>query len=1043
MKYSISFTVLIITLVLGLTLPSSSSASMICVSDINGDGVIDTSSERWACLGSGTNYVCPYRETDCTYASHDMSGFATSTNTGISGRVGLSSFSVGSLSSGFDVLAWQCSSSSGCSQVSVGHLNFANANVSGGAKANVITKLVGSGNHIDVYGCTGDTCNGTGELVGTLTVQDASFSGTAIAPNGIVAFTTTSFSITFSGLTCSDTSGCTEITAGSILMSPVSYTCPLGSGYTCANDGGTYRCSDVPCYDDSTVSSSVCGYDVSGDGVIDLNTETKACVGTGSSLLCPINTIDCASGSIDPYCPSDGTSCPSGGTYNSTSKKCEAGTVANSFVCPLDGQNYYVSDLCNSNCKLTGTCSEDRCPLGSYSCVNGSCSETAKCSSVNGCPDGYSLASDQDKCLATPVGASYLATLNKSSDKCEFPFSPACITGFSYDASNKLCLDNASSYYCADGYTMDTSTNKCTRSPDCLTPGSFNTSTGMCSASPTATTSCTSGTYDAVKGLCVLQPTYTCPSGMSWNATYNYCTTSAAITCASGYAYNSARGMCEAAPSCSAGSYSTTYHVCVLAPGSTYPSAPSGFYAYVITPSCQVSGMTYALACAGSDPNAVCNGGLKWPGYGCPSGWTKIYGGDSCGARCMAYGTLSCSAGTYNSAVGLCIVNPTCASGGSHNASLDVCQLSPSISCSAGTYNSSWNLCYADPVSITCSAGTYNSTYKLCTLPAVSTCPASYAWNSTRSICETSPSCPSGSTFSSSLNLCLADRLGNCPDGTSYSTSLQKCYHNQTATCPTDYTLNGLTCTASPLCLSGSYDSLTDQCTGVIACPYGSQYACVNNSSTGTSQCSNILCSTPGTSAPITESADLRSYTNDGKTGAKGCEGTLFVFNGKGSECRPAGVNTNFFSCCNESEDAFLIIKERCSDMDYRTVAMKNKKLCHPVGTYCQTKWPLLGCVQSADTYCCFSSKLSRILHEQGRQQLKSFTSLPDGIWGAAQSPNCRGFTVDEFAMLDFSRIDLSEYFTEITEKVSAKIPSVVEGAKSKVKTFFENSIKQ
>ncbi|MGB9763662.1 MAG: hypothetical protein ACPLW7_06745, partial [Minisyncoccia bacterium] len=35
---------------------------------------------------------------------------------------------------------------------------------------------------------------------------------------------------------------------------------------------------------------------------------------------------------------------------------------------------------------------------------------------------------------------------------------------------------------------------------------------------------------------------------------------------------------------------------------------------------------------------------------------------------------------------------------------------------------------------------------------------------------------------------------------------------------------------------------------------------------------------------------------------------------------------------------------------------------------------------------------------------------------GSAKSPNCRGFTMDEFQMLDFSSIDLSEWIANFIE---------------------------
>lgn len=108
------------------------------------------------------------------------------------------------------------------------------------------------------------------------------------------------------------------------------------------------------------------------------------------------------------------------------------------------------------------------------------------------------------------------------------------------------------------------------------------------------------------------------------------------------------------------------------------------------------------------------------------------------------------------------------------------------------------------------------------------------------------------------------------------------------------------------------------------------------------------------------------------------------------------------------------LLLQGCNQEDMETGVLRGSAMCHEVGSYCKIKIPLVGCVQPAISHCCFNSKLGRILQEQGRPQLKSFTSLPSGIWGEIKNPNCRGFTADEFQALDFSRMDLSEYYGDI-----------------------------
>lgn len=97
-------------------------------------------------------------------------------------------------------------------------------------------------------------------------------------------------------------------------------------------------------------------------------------------------------------------------------------------------------------------------------------------------------------------------------------------------------------------------------------------------------------------------------------------------------------------------------------------------------------------------------------------------------------------------------------------------------------------------------------------------------------------------------------------------------------------------------------------------------------------------------------------------------------------------------------------------DQDEQVLALKKGVgLCHYVGTYCGRK--VLGaCVEKEESYCCFNSKLARILHEQGRPQL--------GMgWGSAQDPQCQGYTQVQLEALDFSQMDLSEFINDLTTR--------------------------
>jgi conjugal transfer mating pair stabilization protein TraN len=133
---------------------------------------------------------------------------------------------------------------------------------------------------------------------------------------------------------------------------------------------------------------------------------------------------------------------------------------------------------------------------------------------------------------------------------------------------------------------------------------------------------------------------------------------------------------------------------------------------------------------------------------------------------------------------------------------------------------------------------------------------------------------------------------------------------------------------------------------------------------------------------------------------------------------------------------AFYVAQELlsggCDQEDIETAMLNSSGYCHYVGSYCARKIFLIGCVQRAKGYCCFNSKLARLIHEGGRPQLASFQ--PGGDWGSGDAQNCRGFTAEEFQMLDFSKIDLSSYFGELQTEAQSTIE---QGVRGKISDFY------
>ncbi|MBL0942337.1 MAG: conjugal transfer protein TraN [Alphaproteobacteria bacterium] len=142
------------------------------------------------------------------------------------------------------------------------------------------------------------------------------------------------------------------------------------------------------------------------------------------------------------------------------------------------------------------------------------------------------------------------------------------------------------------------------------------------------------------------------------------------------------------------------------------------------------------------------------------------------------------------------------------------------------------------------------------------------------------------------------------------------------------------------------------------------------------------------------------------------------VFKGKDQRCTIHKVG-GFSDCCQKFKGWGQGIGfAKCNAEEKQLAQDKEKGLCHEVGKFCAEKLPVVGCVRYKKTYCCYPSKLSRIIHEQGRSQL--------GIsWGDPKAPQCRGLSVEELAALDFTRFDLSEIYSDIVTRI--KEPNIVE----------------
>ncbi|MFM7346105.1 MAG: conjugal transfer protein TraN [Tagaea sp.] len=119
-----------------------------------------------------------------------------------------------------------------------------------------------------------------------------------------------------------------------------------------------------------------------------------------------------------------------------------------------------------------------------------------------------------------------------------------------------------------------------------------------------------------------------------------------------------------------------------------------------------------------------------------------------------------------------------------------------------------------------------------------------------------------------------------------------------------------------------------------------------------------------------------------------------------------------------------------CEDAEQVLAMKRDNRLCHGVGSYCSMRLPIIRtCIETTETYCCFNSRLSRIINEQGRAQLGRG-------WGGAQGPDCSGFALAQLQSLDFSRMDLTEFYAEIAPTLP-NLGDLQQRAQQKVNSYF------
>ena len=145
-----------------------------------------------------------------------------------------------------------------------------------------------------------------------------------------------------------------------------------------------------------------------------------------------------------------------------------------------------------------------------------------------------------------------------------------------------------------------------------------------------------------------------------------------------------------------------------------------------------------------------------------------------------------------------------------------------------------------------------------------------------------------------------------------------------------------------------------------------------------------------------------------------GAAGKVSIFKGKRYRCdlNLAGFIQN---CCKRKG----LFRGYCPQSTRELRARRDgARACRYVGIH---KKKVLGItIKKRKVYCCFNSKMARLVHEQGRAQLIGkglWKTAAGGGWGTAKSPNCGGMTAEQLQKIDFDAIDFSEVYGDIFDE--------------------------
>ncbi|GAB1537067.1 hypothetical protein ADMFC3_26980 [Geovibrio sp. ADMFC3] len=138
---------------------------------------------------------------------------------------------------------------------------------------------------------------------------------------------------------------------------------------------------------------------------------------------------------------------------------------------------------------------------------------------------------------------------------------------------------------------------------------------------------------------------------------------------------------------------------------------------------------------------------------------------------------------------------------------------------------------------------------------------------------------------------------------------------------------------------------------------------------------------------------------------------------------------------CNNctGEGGFLCFQQKPEQQ--KSYELNKKGLCHFLKTDCTNRIEMgFGsvCLEHTKKFCCYDSKLARVLVEQSYLQL-----------GKSWDSGCNGLTLDDLNNLDFGAMDLSEIIDELENKIDVEATKLQDSVKDKIGNFYTDFSEQ